>query len=428
MLWELRLLDTSFGGGAGLDAHQVRSLRSLFSIGVERAVMGNRCEIGRAAPGEEIRVRIAAGLPTAEDWFYQAQSVGRVVWPHRRAPADLLALALLLPDGEGPREQCLEALDLVDPWPAWRIQHRDNLVALLPEVRRLAGECPPEESVSRIAKRAAAAGRLARLAGDFREAETFLAAADVAARLWRDWEALASAGLNRGLLLRERDGSAALDRATAHLEAALSIATQHRLGGMRRKIIHDLAALAIDAKRLRQALPLVREAFAAYGPAHPLVPRLIHDLGHLWIEEGLFADAARVLAATLPRAADASTRGSILGNLGRAAGALGDSATFTACKAALRDLSAEMPVWEAGYALINMAEGAVSLGDHDSARALGMQALALGRQHQLTEVRKEARQWLRIARGRRHIEWLGLRQDEGAGAFAAEVERAFSTD
>jgi hypothetical protein len=94
--------------------------------------------------------------------------------------------------------------------------------------------------------------------------------------------------------------------------------------------LHDLFALAVEAGEHRRADRLAKEAFDAYENSdHPGLFRLAHDVARDWLARGDPATALPVLLSVLPMVGEESERVTVLGNIARAAGEVGDLALLS---------------------------------------------------------------------------------------------------
>lgn len=154
-----------------------------------------------------------------------------------------------------------------------------------------AGLCVPED-----ARQAYHAGSLARDLAKWDAAEVWLEYAVAAARRRRDRETQAMAVLGIGNMFY-RQGL--YRRAREAQGAALVLARKHGLREMQGRTLHDLFVIAVELGEAAGAEKYAREALVAYGPGHPLVTALAHDVAQAWIARGLYRSALSVLSAML---------------------------------------------------------------------------------------------------------------------------------
>ncbi len=227
-----------------------------------------------------------------------------------------------------------------------------------------AGACVPSD-----ARQAYDAGRLARDMARWDTAEVWLEHAVAAAKRGRDRETQTLAVLGLGNLFY-RQGFYRKARDT-HL-GALSLAGKYRLREYRGRALHDLFVIAVELRDAAGAEGYAREALEAYGPAHPLIPALAHDVAYFWLSEGAYWRALPVLQAVLPhvrRRPDSRVR--VLANAAHAAGGLGYHAIFSELAQDVSQLAHD-PATRAGIAtaLVETAVGAFLLGRMGRARDL----------------------------------------------------------
>lgn len=203
-------------------------------------------------------------------------------------------------------------------------------------------------------------GQIARSKGENARAETWFRRAIGLGRQAKDWASYAEAFLGLGNLYKLR-GNLPLAR-RFHIRA-LRAARRHALRDIVARALHDLFTIAVEISPPAEAQELARLAFRAYGPRHAKLPALAHDVAYFWMGQGRFAPALDVFRAVMPHLVDPGDRMLCAGNLGRAAGALGDRPTFE---------EAWEQVWtpdewekqsRSGPALLELAHGASSLRD-----------------------------------------------------------------
>lgn len=230
------------------------------------------------------------------------------------APLGVIATQLRAParaDSAVLANACLSVAD-------WALGRDAGAAALL--FAELGAEAWPENP--RVAW---VAGKLMRARAAHREAALwFHRAARVA--VWNeDWEAQALALNSLGnLYLKVGD----YPEARRFLTGAYRVATRQRLRTLKAEILHDFVVLAVMTGDHRRAERHAADAFAAYPPRHPNLPRLAYDVSHLWMLQGHFARASRVFRALLPCFEDPERLVLTLGGAARTAGALGDGEAF----------------------------------------------------------------------------------------------------
>jgi tetratricopeptide (TPR) repeat protein len=228
-----------------------------------------------------------------------------------------------------------------------------------------------------------AVGRLARRRAEYDRAESWYMRAIVQARQAGDWRSYALAFSGIGNMYVRRGNYRVARKAFVR---SLRAARRHHLRDVCAMAYHDLYLCAADTGEGSDAGPLAEQAFRAYGAAHPHVPRLAYDVAYNWVQLGNFVPAARVAEALLPHFTGPTERALVLGLLARAAGGAGERRAFEAAAEAVEAMVAEMPPIE-GFtgALLGVANGAASLGDHERA------VHAAGRARELARHRREGR-------------------------------------
>ena len=179
-----------------------------------------------------------------------------------------------------------------------------------------AGLCVPGD-----ARHAYRAGRLARDLAKWDAAETWLEHAVAAAKRGRDRDTQVAAVLGLGNMFY-RQGFYRKARET-HL-AGLALARRHGLREHHGGALHDLFVMAVELREACAAEAYAREALAAYGPGHPQVPALAHDVAYFWLGQGYAARALPVLRAMLPHLRRPDTRVRVLA----ARAGVGDRAAY----------------------------------------------------------------------------------------------------
>lgn len=210
-------------------------------------------------------------------------------------------------------------------------------------------------------------GRLLRTHGRLREAGLWLSRADRVAARARDWP---TQGLALHSLANLHIQQGEVDTADVLLQRTLRLARRRRVPDREAKVHHDLFLVATMRGDYREAERHGLEAFQAYGPGHPNAPKLAHDIGHLWCDQGRFAQALPVFRALLAHfhAPDERLRGAA--SVARAAGALGERDHYLEAAAEAERLAPEAqarPVL--AESMVQLARGAASMKDWTRAQA-----------------------------------------------------------
>jgi tetratricopeptide (TPR) repeat protein len=203
-------------------------------------------------------------------------------------------------------------------------------------------------------------GQIARRKGENARAETWFRRAIGLGRQAKDWASYAEAFLGLGNLYKLRGNYPAARR--FHIRG-LRAARRHALRDIQGRALHDLFTIAVETSPPAEAQELARLAFRAYGPRHPRLPALAHDVAYFWMGQGRFAPALDVFRAVLPHIADPSERMLVAANLGRAAGGAGDRPVFEEAWEQVWTANEWERYPAAGQALLELAHGASSLRD-----------------------------------------------------------------
>lgn len=210
-------------------------------------------------------------------------------------------------------------------------------------------------------------GRMLRNAGRLREGELWLRRSARLAVWSADAEtqdlALNSLG---NLYLQQGLFAEALE----YLGRALALARRCRLKDREGAVSHDLFQVFVVTGNHSRAEELAVCAFDLYGPGHPNLPKLAHDVAYLWLEQKRFPLALPVLRALLPHLPRPHERLRVIASIARAAGACGERVVYEGARkealALLQEPTAEMRGFLSG-ALIDLGYGAASMGDWDGA-------------------------------------------------------------
>jgi tetratricopeptide (TPR) repeat protein len=244
-------------------------------------------------------------------------------------------------------------------------------------------------------------GQIARKKGENARAETWFRRAIGLGRQAKDWASYAEAFLGLGNLYKQRGNYPAAWR--FHIRA-LRAARRHALRDLVARSLHDLFAMAVEIKPAAEAQELAKQAFRAYGPRHPRLPALAHDVAYFWMGQGRFAPALDVIRAVQPHIADPGEQLLVAGNLGRAAGGAGDRQTFEEAweQVWTADERDRYPV--AGQGLLELAHGASSLRDWPRAEKAAEAARDMAQRHGQGQVMIVSETVLDAARRKRGIE------------------------
>lgn len=231
-----------------------------------------------------------------------------------------------------------------------------------------------------------AVGRLARDRSEYARAETWLRTSIRLAR-GRDWHTYALAYLSLGTLYQQLGN---LPAARALTQRGLRTTVRRRLRQLEGTAYHNLFTIATETLDFPAGYDHAQAAFERYGPAHPRVPALVHDVGLFWILQGCFGRATQVLETVLPHMPHVADRVLGLANLARAAAAAGCREQYERAFSESRLLLAEAPSQErAAQVWLNLARAAASAGDHSRAEDAARQAVERALPLRLGHIRLE---------------------------------------
>ncbi|HET7230085.1 MAG TPA: hypothetical protein VFJ16_08795 [Longimicrobium sp.] len=204
-------------------------------------------------------------------------------------------------------------------------------------------------------------GQMARRKAEYARAESWFRRVIGLGRQAKDWASYSEAFVGLGNLYTQRGNYPAAKR--FHIRG-LRAARRHGLRDIQGRALHDLFVIAVDTNQPAEALEMARGAFKAYGPSHPRLPVLAHDLAYFWMTRGRFEAALRVFQAVLPHITAPTERLLTVADIGRAAGGAGNRADFDRAWDEVWSFAGE---WHtrpnAAQALLDLARGAASLKD-----------------------------------------------------------------
>ncbi len=237
------------------------------------------------------------------------------------------------------------------------------------------------------------AAKLHRQYGRHLDADRLLKVAEKLAREEKDWETNIRVRLARGNV---DVAHGRFDRAKVLMEKALQTCKRHRLtGAVLAEAHHDLLTAQAGLKDYAAAVMHAESAMALYGGDHPRLPYLTHDLAALWMEQGDYENALRVLQSLLARhfLSDPLSRMMVCASAVRAAAGLGDEATYARLAGELDALAvrAGQVTVHHGPALVAAARGAVIATDAPRLERWAKQAAAWGEQMEQPDVVADAK-------------------------------------
>ena len=231
-------------------------------------------------------------------------------------------------------------------------------------------------SAPRDAAQALSVGQMARRQGEPARAETWFRHTIMIGRQTGDWESYSRAYIALGNMLLQRGNLPGAHR--MHIKA-LRAGRRKGLAQIQGMAAHDLFVIATETGRNAQAEEYARMAMRAYGPAHPSLPTLAHDLAYYWMSLGYFAQVLPIFQLLEHRTFGSSALPMMVrAHIARAAGGAGDRALFRRYFTETARMARE-PAYEArsGEAFLELALGAASLGEWDRAEQAAERALEL---------------------------------------------------
>jgi len=267
-------------------------------------------------------------------------------------------------------------------------------------------------------------GQVARTRGETARAETWFRHAVMISRQVSDWDSYARAYLALGNMAVKRGAFPVAHR--MHIKA-LRAARRKGLPELHGAAAHDLFVVATETGRHAQAEEYARVAFRAYGPNDPRVPMLAHDVAFLWMEQGHFARALPVFEAVRPHFVLTPERISVVANIARAAGGVGDREGFRKAWVEANRLSKDPEARPAlPGSMLDLAQGATLLGEWDRAEQAAEQALASAKEQRQAKVMFSAEMLLESIRNDRkthHVAPRAETEPQEADQFAASIIR-----
>ncbi|HEX8361375.1 MAG TPA: tetratricopeptide repeat protein [Longimicrobium sp.] len=280
-------------------------------------------------------------------------------------------------------------------------------------------------ALPRSAALALKVGQVARERGENARGETWFRHAIMISRQVGDWDTYARAYLALGNMAVKRGSFPVAHR--MHIKA-LRAARRKGIPALQGRAAHDLFVVALETGRHTQAEEYAKMAFRAYGPTDSRVPMLAHDVAYLWMEQGYFARALPVFEAVRPHFTLLTERLSLVANIARAAGGTGDREVFRKAWVEASRLAKDPEARSAiPGSMLDLAQGAASLGEWDRAEQAAEQALTAARDQRQAKVMFSAETLLDSIRNGRKIEGVQVQPSESAShdadQFAATMVR-----
>jgi tetratricopeptide (TPR) repeat protein len=256
-----------------------------------------------------------------------------------------------------------------------------------------AGTCLPND-----AGMAYRAGSVARHQALWDVADLWFRHGVAVGRRTRDWEGHATAYLALGNSYTQRGRYASGKR--EHLKA-LRVSKRHGLRELQGKAYHDLLIVSIELREWLEAEGCAQKAFYAYGPTHPNVRVLAHDVAYLWNIRGYFLRALPVFRALLPHFDQPQARIRVLAGIGRAAGGASHREQFLSAWNEVQRITPAIERFPSVPAsLLQITYGAAALQEWEIAERGGEYALRTALDRGEADIVAEAEQTLASIRNR----------------------------
>lgn len=268
-------------------------------------------------------------------------------------------------------------------------------------------------------------GVIARDRGDAARAETWFRHAIMIGRQVGDWTSYSMAYISLGNMFVKRGNFPSAHR--MHIKA-LRASRRKGLRKIQGLALHELFVVAIETGRHSQADEFARLAMRAYGSDHPMLPALAHDVAYFWMQQGYFERALPVFQALLPHFHGPADEILVHAHIARAAGGSGHRDTFRKEWVEVTRMakdSGTLP--RLAGAMVELAEGAASLGEWDRAEQAAEKALAVARERNEAKLLVRADGLLDAAHNGRLVQ---VRQEtrsptyDKTEAFAADLVRS----
>lgn len=254
----------------------------------------------------------------------------------------------------------------------------------------------------RVARLALAVGKLARRRGEMARAETWFRHTVMVARQIGDWESYSRAYIALGNMLIARGNLPAAGR--MHIKA-LRAARRKGLQQIQGMALHDLFVIADELGRDEQAEEYARQAFRAYGPRHPSVFSLGHDIAYFWMQRGYFAQALEVFQRLEPQITDSRVRLLLTSNIARAAAGVGERDLFRKAWTQVYRMAKDPDLGNVvANVTLELALGAATLGEWDRAEQAAQESMEAAIRLGQNKVRFRAEALLESIRGGRTAE------------------------
>jgi tetratricopeptide (TPR) repeat protein len=233
-------------------------------------------------------------------------------------------------------------------------------------------------------------GQIARRRAEYVRAETWFRRAIALGRQEGDWVSYSLGFAGLGTLYMQRGN---IPKARALQMRCLRAAKRHSLRDVQGGACYDLHVIATASGQPEEAQRYARAAFEAYGPRHPNLPRLAHDVAYFWMTQGQFAPALSVFLALESHFKLPSDRLVVMSNAARAAGGLGNTEFFERVWSEVWNASdSKLRIEYCAEMFLELARGAASLKQWDRAEVAAQRSFdrAQGRAERRIELEAES--------------------------------------
>lgn len=272
-------------------------------------------------------------------------------------------------------------------------------------------------------------GQLARRKAEYARAESWFRRVIGLGRQAKDWGSYAEAFMGLGNLYLQRGNIPAARR--FHIRG-LRAARRHGMRDIQGRALHDLFVIAVTSSTPEEALGHARAAFKAYGPQHPKLPVLAHDLAYFWMERGRFGQALQVFQVLRPSITDPTEHMQNVADIGRAAGGAGSRAAYDEAWNEIWSFAGD---WHtrptSAQALLDLARGAASLKDWPRAERAATTARDVATRREEAKVAMEADSLLDSVSRKRNLEAVtspagGEEEEAESEALSADLLRTLT--
>jgi tetratricopeptide (TPR) repeat protein len=241
-------------------------------------------------------------------------------------------------------------------------------------------------------------GQIARRRAEHVRAETWFRRAIALGRQEGDWVSYALGFAGLGTLYMQRGN---FPKARALQMRCLRAARRHSLRDVQGGACYDLHVIATASGQPEEAQRYARAAFEAYGPRHPNLPRLAHDVAYFWMTQGQFGPALSIFQALRPHIGRELEWTIVLPNIVRAAGGAGNTEVFeSAWSEVERQPESDFNSEYAAEAFLELARGAASLKQWNRAEELVQRSLQIAVTRSEGRIEFEAEALLGMVRSR----------------------------